>query len=475
MLFDNSQILLYAGVAVWSLLVVANRWRQGLFSVFVLLVFEGALRKWVFPSAQAQIYFLKDGILLATYLGFLLYCPRSKIAPGGVTAISVVLVLSFLFGCIEVFNPNSPSVLVGVMGLKAYFLYAPIAFILPYVFDSQKQFLRLIRCYIAMAIPVAILGFVQVAAGPESSINAYVSHSEDAVILAVFGSERDLVRTSGTFSYIAGYAVFLTFIAFLSLGYNLAQGWRLKNNITPLLALILVVGAMFTTGSRGPVYTLIVAVPIILWLGVAGRVVSVQTLTRLSILAPVIALLASNISPDAFEAFAERAAEGGADDTLDRILSPIVSTIEALSEAPAFGIGIGTTHPSALSITGDDWPWWLQGLFTEDEMARVSVELGFVGLFLIYLLRFLIVALAVRAAISFKDPVYRAFGVVFAVHLGMAIMVGSIMLNATAGIYYWGGFGLVLAMRRLEQSALSENRQYASAEAVGLVPSAIRA
>jgi hypothetical protein len=475
MVMKNFEMLLLAAIVVPCLLMAVRYWQHALFSVFVLLVLEGALRKWVFPSGQALIYFVKDVVLMAAYLGFFLYCRRSEGGVVGVTAIRIVLSLTFLFGFIEVFNPNSPSVLVGIMGLKAYFLYAPIAFILPYAFRSQEQFVTLMRRYVVMAIPVAILGFVQVAAGPESSINAYVSHSEDATSLAVFGGERDLVRTSGTFSYIAGYTVFLTFIAFLSLGYNLAQGWRLKNNITPLLALILVVGAMFTTGSRAPVYTLIVALPIILWLAVAGRILSSQTAVRLIILVPVIALLASNISSDAFEAFAERAAEGGADDTWDRIVSPIVSTMEALSEAPAFGIGIGTTHPSALSITGDDWPWWLQGLFTEDEMARVSVELGFVGLFLTYLLRFLIAAFAVRAAISFKNPMYRAFGIVFAVHLGMAIMVGFVMLNPTAGLYYWGAFGLVLAMRRLEQFAVSENRSYACAKPVGLVPSAIRA
>jgi len=30
------------------------------------------------------------------------------------------------------------------------------------------------------------------------------------------------------------------------------------------------------------------------------------------------------------------------------------------------------------------------------------------------------------------------------------------MLNVTAGLYYWGGLGLVLAMRQLEQSAATE-------------------
>ncbi len=161
--------------------------------------------------------------------------------------------------------------------------------------------------------------------------------------------------------------------------------------------------------------------------------------------------MALNLSPQAYEGFADRVNDSG-DSTLTRLFTPIAQTLEALSGAPALGIGIGTTHPSAMTIMGTDWPWWLQGVLTEAEMARVTVELGLVGLILTYLLRFLIAALALRSALSFKDPVNRSFGIVLAVHLGLGI-IGSVILNPTAGLYYWGAFGLVLAMRRLEQTA----------------------
>src|SRR5262249_8641511 len=159
-----------------------------------------------FPWAQAQIYLVKDAILLAAYIGFVLDRGKGQAGPGEMMGGKVALVLSFLFGCVEGLNPNSPSILIRLAGLKTDFLYAPIAFIFPYTFTSQEQFLSLIRRYLIMAIPVAVLGFVQVAAGPGSSLNTYVSHSEDAApVLAYFGKELDVVRTSGTFSYISGY------------------------------------------------------------------------------------------------------------------------------------------------------------------------------------------------------------------------------------------------------------------------------
>jgi hypothetical protein len=452
-MFSDPAAWVAVAIAAFCGLLAVRYWQHALFGVFVLLVFEGALRKWALPGAQAQIYLLKDAILLAVYLGFMLDNRRTLPAPAGTGLIKIVLVVGFVWGCIEVFNPNNPSILVGVHGLKAYFLYAPIAFILPYTIKSREHLFVLIRRYLFMAIPVAVLGFMQIIAGPASSLNVYVSNSEDTstMVLARFG-EENFVRTSGTFSYISGYTAFLGFVAFLAIGYNMAHGWRLKKNIIPIVALSLVVGAMFTTGSRGPIWILLATGPVILWLAATSKILSLQTAMRLSLLVPVITILALNLSPQAFQAFMERAEQADTSYTLERAFSWFYQTTGVLSDEPLLGIGIGTTHPAALSITGAEVPWWLPDeLLTEDEMARVTVELGPIGLLLTYFLRFLIAAFALRSAMRFKDPAYRALGIVLAVHLALGLIV-PIMLNATAGLYYWGALGLVLTMRQLEQS-----------------------
>jgi hypothetical protein len=151
MMLDNPALWLFAAIALPCALIAVRYWQGALLGVFVLMVFEGALRKWVFPWAQAQIYLVKDAILLAVYLGFILESRRTISSARRVGAIKAILVVSFVFGALEVFNPNSPSVLVGLMGLKAYFLYAPVAFILPYAFKSREHLFILIRRYIVMA------------------------------------------------------------------------------------------------------------------------------------------------------------------------------------------------------------------------------------------------------------------------------------------------------------------------------------
>src|SRR5262249_56507229 len=81
----------------------------------------------------------------------------------------------------------------------------------------------------------------------------------------------------------------------------------------------------------------------------------------------------------------------------------------------------------------------------------VTIELGLIGLMLIYLPRFLIIWLALRSTLSFKTPAYRVLGIVLTAHLTVAT-VGQVVFNATAGLYYWGAVGLLFAMRRFEQS-----------------------
>jgi hypothetical protein len=454
MFLDNPAVWLFAAIAGPCAFLAIKYWQGSLLGVFVLVVFEGALRKWAFPWAQAYLYFVKDAIILAAYLGFILDSRRNLFAPEGTGLIKLVLVVCVVWGCLEVLNPYSPSILVGLIGLKAYFLYAPIAFILPYAIRSREYLFVLIRRYLIIAIPVAVLGFIQIIAGPASSLNTYVQQSEDAPdMLAYFGHEN-LVRTSGTFSYISGYTAFLTFVAFLAVGYNMAHGWRIKNNVIPILTLALLIGAMFTTGSRAPVFYLLAASPVILWLSATSGILSRQAFMRLCMVLPIVAILALNASPQALQAFMERTEEANTrGETLERFFIPLSQTIGVLSDVPALGTGIGTAHPAALSLMGAQFPWWLPyGTVTEDEISRVMVEQGPIGFLLNYFLRFLIAAFGLRCARSFKDPAYRALGIVLAVWLVIGIPMG-IVINFIHSLYYWGTLGLVLAMRRLEQSA----------------------
>ena len=67
------------GLALVALVWAHRRWREAVQATLVLLVLEGALRKWVFPGAQDLVYFGKDVLLLGVYSGFLYDRRRPKI------------------------------------------------------------------------------------------------------------------------------------------------------------------------------------------------------------------------------------------------------------------------------------------------------------------------------------------------------------------------------------------------------------
>src|SRR5262249_62141546 len=107
MAFDNPAVWFFVALVAPCALLAIRYWQGALFGVFVLLVFEGALRKWAFPWAQAQIYLVKDAILLAAYLGFILDRRRSLFAQG-CGLIKFGLVAGFVLGVFEGFFRARP-------------------------------------------------------------------------------------------------------------------------------------------------------------------------------------------------------------------------------------------------------------------------------------------------------------------------------------------------------------------------------
>ena len=67
---DAELQLVLIAVAVAATSASFMFWRQAIAAAMVLLVFEGALRKWGLPGAQAALYYAKDLVLFGAYAGF---------------------------------------------------------------------------------------------------------------------------------------------------------------------------------------------------------------------------------------------------------------------------------------------------------------------------------------------------------------------------------------------------------------------
>jgi hypothetical protein len=423
-----------------------RQWREAIPAALVLAVFEGALRKWVLPDYGQFIYLTKDILLLGAYAGFFLprvlrHQPLALRHPA-----TRPLVLLGLVAMLELANPLLPNLAIGLFGLKAYLVYAPLLYLVPHAFPETSGLRRFLMTFVLLAFVPLALGIVQFWAPPDSVLNRY-AWEEEPLGIATFG-ESGKVRITGTFSYNAGHGNYLTLIALVGVALmGVERGRRQRLTIGAVLALT--VANLFMTGSRGPFLVLGVTVPALLVL--AGFTPRRLTLARAAV--PGVAVLATvvlavNLFPDAVAAFRERVEAN--EDVPDRVLGIVREPLWALGEAGAIGYGIGTTHQAAVFLGGGG----TEVPPAEGEWERIILEVGPVGFVLVILTRLFVIARTWQAWRGTPEGDSRAL-LAAALMFVLLSFPGNIVFNHTAAIFYWFMAGVALVpggspVRRLQ-------------------------
>src|SRR6266446_2483496 len=128
------------GAALFTLGIF--RWREAIPAALLIAVFEGAVRKWAFPDYGQFIYLAKDILLLGAYAGFFL--PR--ILRHQLFAlrhpVTMPLLLFGIVAVLELANPLLPNLAIGLFGLKAYLVYVPLLYLMPYAFRETGELRR---------------------------------------------------------------------------------------------------------------------------------------------------------------------------------------------------------------------------------------------------------------------------------------------------------------------------------------------
>jgi len=450
-----------AAAALWAFF----RWRTAMQLVMVVLVVEGALRKWLFPGAQDLVYLGKDVILIGVYAGYLRQRGQLRYRPPALPVLYTVLAFGAVFGLLQIFNPNLPNLLVGVFGWKAYFLYVPILVVLPACFPTDRDLVTFLRRYIQFSIPVGILALAQFLSPASSSLNTYARAAEDTAggYISTFGSS-EFVRVTATFSYITGYASYLVAMTIIVLSYLALTRWRLQGSITIYGALGMAMLGMLMTGSRGPVLMLVLLFPIYWWLAVMRGTEGGATFGRLLIGLAMLGILINALGGNAVAAFRGRAASSSGD-FLSRITVPFESPWEVLPSSGLVGYGIGATHQTATAFTQGLVPYsWLHGVGAEVESGRVMLELGPVGFFLVYFIRLFMIAFALQQVLALRTTFHRAVATACLMFF-LAQLLGSVIFDVTSDLYYWFFGGLLLAVMRLDRLAVARAQRTVAAAA----------
>jgi hypothetical protein len=456
-------VLAGGAAAIWAV----QRWRLAVQVVMVLLIFEGAIRKWLFPGAQDLVYFAKDVLLLGVYIGFFRDLSQRRSPLPRQPILYGMLAFGALFGVLEIFNPELPNVLVGIFGFKAYFFYVPLIFVLPAAFRSDAELHLFLWRYSLLAIPVGLLGIAQFFSPSTSILNTYARSSEDAYV-ATFGSST-FVRVTATFSFITGYTAYLLTAIVLILLLLGAGRWKFRGNYLLFIALGMTLLGMLMTGSRGPVLILALLFPIYWWLAVIREKGGVAVFGRLVIALVMVMSFIAYTSRDAVDAFLGRVNASG-EDVNARMNAPLLTPFRLMADAGVAGFGIGATHQTAAALTPGIVPYsWLHGLIVEVESGRIMVELGPIGFALIYFVRVYLALFAFMQVMVLRTRFHRAIATASLLFF-LAAIPGGVVFDVTSDVYYWFFAGLLLAAIRLDRDMARQ-----SARAAAAVPERLRA
>ena len=247
--------LAFAGLVFIGLAFVVamlNNWRNGLYFFLGWLLFEDLARK--FLGNNMAIYFAKDFLLIVVYLSFFLAYRRNEVKTFKLPFRAPLLLLVW-FGIMQVFNPASPTIFFGILGLKLYFAYIPLIFLGYALLNSEVDLRRFFFFNFVVALVIISLGIAQSILG-HTFLNPTVSSEELKELSTNYRvapiSGVSVYRPTSIFVSTGRFCDFIMVIWLMVLGFSgylLLRHKRGRN--FAFLTLAMTAGGAVLTGSRG--------------------------------------------------------------------------------------------------------------------------------------------------------------------------------------------------------------------------------
>ena len=334
------------------------------FATYWLIVFTGAIRKWLFPTHQI-FYLLQDIPIAIAYLYALVTGLFTRVYLAlGIALLCAVLIVH---GLLQVVLIDLP-IKVLVIGLHNYIFYLPILLIFPLAMnaDGRKKY---IRWNLLLNIPMTLLLVAQ----SRSSATAFINRT--TALKGFGGLEGDLARGTGTFNFVSFYAVWLSMVLALCMGEWLISQER--RACGKLLLIASTAGALLSTAVSGERTSLGLAAIIVIASMAAAvvlRAIRPMLITvGVLLLAPGIMLIAIQISPTMLRAFEARTTNSfNVQDSKRRIVYMLTGFIPQRYDPVGAGLGEGSNAAHVGEVDGYDATYSLD----EQDLPRTVDELG---------------------------------------------------------------------------------------------------
>jgi hypothetical protein len=426
-----------------------QNWQQGIKIALVLVVLEGALRKWALPQASQLIYFLKDFVLLGAYLRYFSLPPSARKLLVQQHTVKILFWVALAWCAMQSMNPGLGSPIIGLVGLKNYFFYVPIMWMLPALFPTEEDLFKFLRSYLLLLIPVGLLAIAQFFSPPDSPLNVY-AWGEDSPLTAV-GGDLKSVRVTGTFSYIVGYAVYLSVCLVMLLPlFSVAQPRLWQWATTAEFLIIAVTG--FMTGSRGLILSsLLILFGYFSVQGIASFSTFFQTIKKFIVPGLLGFWVVSSQFQSAYNSFMLRLM--GNQDVPDRVSGGFWEPFANFEHTGIGGFGTGATFQAngiirnLLSLPNGE----LIPVAYEGEMGRIALEIGPLGFLIWYGLKLLLLIAMWNTYAKVKNTVLRQ--IALCIFLYQAITFSNqIVFNHSANLYCWFLNGFIFLLPQLDRS-----------------------
>jgi hypothetical protein len=229
--------------------LIISDWRSGVYLFIVWLLFEDLVRKYM--GNNMTIYFAKDALVGVTYIIFLKATrPRVSFLP---PTLRWSLGLFVLLGVVQMFNPNSPSFVYGLLGFKLYLYYVPLIFVGYALLRTESDLRRLLFISMGAAGIIALIGIAQSVIGLDFLNPKGGEDINDLGHLTRYTpSGLAVPRPPSVFVSDGRFAqyVLLSFILGLgTVGYLLLRGKGGRKLVFPCMGLVALASVM--SGGRG--------------------------------------------------------------------------------------------------------------------------------------------------------------------------------------------------------------------------------
>ena len=419
-------------------------------SLVVAICFEGMGRKYLPEVPSVVFYFLKDVVLLFGYLRF--RRPRLVLQANSwlYRGFKTVWVLGFAWTVIELFNPEHASMLMGAIGLRAYWVWWAAPPLIASILDSEKEKRRAIYVLLTAAAAISIFAAIQFALPSTSPLNAYAAvEGEEIQTATVHSTGRS--RVASTFSFVSGFADFTILVPTLILALGLdARDPRLRKVAFIVTGMTAVVVPM--SGSRASVLLGVGVLIISAW---SAGMLFTRIGRRIVIGGVAAGVLAVVVFPDAF--FGVQSRFANVEETQSRYGQMAGTLVPPLAMAtfdyPAFGLGTGMMQNARVMLRIPS------PIEVEAESGRYLAELGPVGYLLIWTTKLGLLVALVRAHRILKRAGRRGAAAA-ALSYAFLTLIGNLTFDHIWQALYFLGCGSILA------EVVSVLRERAAATAV---------